>query len=298
MNNENLINENIICPKCGTSIMPSTKICPKCGNTLQTESSNTENINNLINPQLNTETIKQNVATQEKTNNQQFGTQPSYNYNNTNTKKMSYFNYIFNAILKPYDSFKKEESNLSKFKNPGILLALIVGILTILNLISTIYSSVRVTSIWSDEVEWVWENLQDIEYFKIIGQDLLIYAGFVFSISGIYFFASLVIKKETNYVKILSATTTAFIPLAISMSILSPLLSLIHSSLGTIITTIGFIYFLMILIELLNDQIVIENKNTRIYFHLTCLSVVLIGGSFIAYKLILGSLTSGLGSLF
>ena len=47
----------------------------------------------------------------------------------------------------------------------------------------------------------------------------------------------------------------------------------------------------------MNELIKIENKNTRIYFHLTCLSILIIGGGFIAYKLLLGSLSSGLGDL-
>ena len=159
-------------------------------------------------------------------------------------------------------------------------------------------TTVRVTSFWSDKVEWVWENLKNIEYFKVIGQNLLMYAGIIFAISGIYFLASLVIKKEAKFVKLLSATTTAFIPMAVAMSILSPLLSLINTYIGLVITIVGAVYFIVTLLELLNDQIVIENKNTRIYFHLTCLSILIIGGGFIAYKLVLGSLSSGLGGLF
>ena len=46
-----------------------------------------------------------------------------------------------------------------------------------------------------------------------------------------------------------------------------------------------------------NDLIAIENKNTRIYFHLTCLSILVIGGAVLAYNLVLGSVTSGLGDM-
>lgn len=304
MNNENLINSsNITCSSCGASNMSNTKFCIKCGNPLQTETLNTSVDSNPINSQFNTETIQPNVELQANPINQQLGTQnnvqPAYTPSSAtqvNAGSLNYFKYMLNAILKPFDSFKKEETNLSSFKNSGILVAIIVVALTVINLISTMITSVRVTSFWTDEVEWVWENLKNIEYFKVIGQNLLMYAGTIFAISGVYFLASLVLKKESKFVKLLSATTTAFIPMAVAMSILSPLLSLINTYIGLVITIVGFVYFLVILLELLNDQIVIENKNTRIYFHLVCLSILLIGGGFIAYKLVLGSLTSGLGS--
>lgn len=304
MNDSLINNSNITCSRCGTSNMSNTKFCIKCGNSLQNETLNTSVNSNPINLQFNTETIQPNVEPQVNPFNQQFGTQanvqPAYTPSGStqvSTGNMNYFKYMLNVILKPFDTFKKEETNLSNFNNPGILVAIIVVSLTILNLISTMISSVRVTSFWTGEVKWVWENLKDIEYFKIIGQNLLMYAGIIFAISGVYFLASLVLKKESKFVKLLSATTTAFIPMAISIAILSPLLSLINTYLGLIITIVGIVYFLVILVELLNDQIVIENKNTRIYFHLVCLSILLIGGGFIAYKLVLGSITSGLGSL-
>lgn len=326
MNNENLINNsNVACSNCGASNMVNSKFCIKCGNPLQTSvPSSTQftstpvesaqvnpqvstvreevpqvspqiNAATIETPQANTQTVQPSVRPQVEP---QVSVQPTYaKSSSTNGGHMNYFKYILNTILKPFDSFKKEEDNLSSFKNTGILAAIIVGILTILKLISTMITSVRVVSFWTGEVEWVWENLKEIEYIKTIGQSLLVYAGIIFAISGVYFLASLVIKKETKFVKLLSATTTAFIPVAVSSSILSPILSLINSYLGIGIVIVGFVYSLVILLELLNDQIVIENKNIRIYFHLICLSVLLIGGAFVAYKLLLGSLNSGLGSL-
>lgn len=301
--NENLINNsNIICSKCGSSNMSNSKFCIICGSPLQTETLNNVSNSNNINSQFNTETIQQNVETQVNSINQQLGTQnniqPTYTSNSStqgNVGRISYFKYMLNSILKPFDSFKKEETNLSNFKNSVMLVVIIVVALTIINLISTMITSVRITSFWTDEVEWAWENLKNIEYFKIIGQSLLMYASIIFAISGVYFLASLVIKKESNFVKLLSATATAFIPVAIAVSLLSPLLSLINTYIGLVTIIVSFIYFIVILLELLNDQIVIENKNTRIYFHLVCLSILIIGGGFIVNKLVLGSLGSLLG---
>ena len=301
--NDNM-NSNIVCPQCGMTNASNTKFCIKCGTGLQPDVMEV--------PQVATVEVEQNVTPvtpQETFNNNvnsQFNNvqQPIYNNVSTNvqqtptaTGKFNFFQYIIGAVLKPFDRFKKDEENLSNFKNVGILSLIVVGFMTIIGLITTMINTVRVTSFWTDEVEWVWENLKEIEYFKVIGQSLLIYAGVLLAISGIYFLASLVIKKEAKFPKLLGATVTAFIPFAIATSILSPLLSLIYSPLGIGITIVGFIYTLVILLELMNELIKIENKNTRIYFHLTCLSILIIGGGFIAYKLILGSLSSGLGGL-
>ena len=59
----------------------------------------------------------------------------------------------------------------------------------------------------------------------------------------------------------------------------------------------NFVYSLIILLELLNDLLDIEDKNTRIYFHFICLSIIFVAGGYAAYKIMLGSLTSGLGSI-
>jgi len=298
-------NNNIVCPECGTNNASNTKFCIKCGKSLQSNTVEVPQVASVeveqnVTPVTPQETFNNNVAPQVNNT----VSQPVYNSVATNVQptsnvngKFNFFQYIIGAVLKPFDRFKKEEENLSSFKNVGILSLIVVGFMTIIGLITTMINTVRVTSFWTDEVEWVWENLKEIEYFKVIGQSLLIYAGVLLAISGIYFLASLVIKKEAKFPKLLGATVTAFIPFAIATSILSPLLSLIYSPLGLVVTIVGFIYTLVILLELINELIKIENKNTRIYFHLTCLSILIIGGGFIAYKLILGSLSSGLGGL-
>lgn len=286
-------NENIKCIKCGADNMANTKFCVKCGNSMQIQPVNQMNVVQPMVSQQPTVAPVSPVPTQVNTTQNVV----PVNSNQNSVGKMNYFKYMINAFLKPYDSFKKEENNLSVFKNSAILSLILVGILTVLNLISTMINSVRVTSFWTDETKWVWENLKDVEYFKVIGQTLLIYLGVIAAISGVYYLASLVIKKNSSFVKLLSATATSFIPFAIATSILSPLLSLIHSYIGLAVTVAGFIYFLITLLELFNELIVIDNKNTRIYFHMVCLSILLIGGIFIIYKFVLGSITSGLGSL-
>ena len=303
--NENL-NNNLVCNSCGNVNELNTKFCIKCGSSLAFNVAEKNDVSSIEVGQnedfKSTQQVFSDNSMQQNLND--FTQQTIYNSTISNNQATNnsieikyYLQYIVRVVLKPFDTFKQNEEKLFDFKNIGILSLIIVGFMTIIGLINTMINTVRVTSLWTDEVEWVWENLKEIEYFKVIGQSLLIYAGVLLAISGVYFLASLVIKKEVKYPKLLCATVTAFIPFAIATSILSPLLSLIYSPLGICITIVGFIYTLVILLELMNELIKIENKNTRIYFDLTCLSILIIGGGFIAYKLILGSLSSGLGGL-
>ena len=294
MNNENFINNsNIVCPKCGTNNMANTKFCINCGNPFQMENLNRVVDNNLTIPQSNPENIPSNVVIQETSSSQQYNYQNNMDVaatlnspNQVSTTSMNYFKYILNAFLRPYDSFKKEENNLSKLNNSLILSGIIVAAITILSLISLMITSVRVTSLFTDEVQWVWENLKNINYFKMIIEGLLRNAGILFAVSGVYFLAGLVIKKEVSFVKILSAVVTAFIPLGVVLSILSPIILFIYPALQTYVSVVCFIYTVIILLEFMNDLIKIENKDNKIYFHATSLSILIIGFLFIMGKLI------------
>ena len=44
----------------------------------------------------------------------------------------------------------------------------------------------------------------------------------------------------------------------------------------------------------MSDQIPLEDKNKKIYFHAACISIVVILGALISYKLVAGALSGGL----
>lgn len=284
MNSENVNNNIITCPACGAGNLPNTKFCTKCGSPLEANNMNTiPNSTTTSIFQTESTPVSNFVPNQEATENK--------------TSKMNYFGYMIGAFLKPFDKYKEEENNLADFKNSAIIAAILVLGMTIMNLISTILNTVRVKSFWSDKVEWVWENLKEVEFIKVIGMDLLLYAGIIAGIAAVYYLASLVIKKESKYPKLLGIAATACIPAAVCMTLVSPIFSLINGTLSAAISIAGFIYTIVILIELTNEIIQIENKNTRIYFQFICLTIIVLVLGFVLYKIVLGSLTSGLGSI-
>lgn len=281
MDNQSLA---IKCPNCGNINSGSASVCTKCGNNLK------EDV-----------TVDENVNTNEFiTNNSSINNSSTSNTNKGNEISeilMTSGKYILGAFLKPFDKFKENEEKFSDIKNAGILSGIIVAVLTIISIISSMFSAVRVTNLWTGKTEWVFENLKHINYFKVFFRSALIYAGIIVAIAGIYYLATLIIKKQTSFPKLLAAATTSFVPVALATSILAPILSLIASSLSICVVVIGFIYTLAILVTLVNYLIPIDNQNIKIYFHSACLSVFFIVGGYIVYNIVLKSVTSTFSSL-
>lgn len=280
------LNNTKVCPNCGITNLANAKFCIKCGANLE--------VNNNMNSELQNNNFDNGTYNNmNNTNNVN-----SYNNNQVSIGKLDYVKYLLGSLLKPYDTYKNNESTLGDIKNASILTLIVVGIMTAINLLSTMISAVRHKSFFSGEVTWNWDNLGDVEYFKVIGLDLLVYAGIIAAIAGVYYLGSLVIKKNAKFSNLIGAATTSVVPFATCSLLLSPILSMIYSPLGIATTVVGFVYTLVTLIELVNDIVVIDNKNTRIYYHLVCLSTVIIVGGFIAYKVLVNSIFGGLDSLF
>ena len=282
------MNNRVFCTKCGTSNPIDTKFCSGCGQQIQVQNNASQEVvvpviqqeQNII-PQNNV--VQQNYMVQQNT--------VSQNKVQNSTTSMNYFKYMFNVILKPHTEFKNQETNLSSFKNSVILSIILVSVATIINLFVSMFNAVRYVNLWTNEVIWTWENLKNVEYFKIIGQNLLLYSLIIIGLSGIYFLAALVIKKDSKFSKLLGASVTAFLPIVFSTIILVPILSMIHTLVGLIVGIVGIVYGIIIFIELVNDMIVIENKNHRIYYHMSCLSIYIVTILLIVY-FALGSLLS------
>lgn len=211
-------------------------------------------------------------------------------------KELNYIDYLKDVIIKPFDKFKKEENKLKDIKNVGILGLIVVGILTFLKLISTMINVARVTSLFGGKTSWIFDNIKHINYFKTIFENFMIYALIIGAIAGIYYLASLVIKKEIDFSRVLAVAITSFIPIGITSSILATVMSIINLYLAIAVVIIGFIYSLLILIELMNDLVPIENNTTKIYFHLVSLSILFIVVMFI-YKIIISSALNNITSI-
>lgn len=298
------------CPKCGSNNIDGSSFCIKCGTNLKEMQQSTP-INNAPvqnNQQMNIQQ-EQPIYEQPSTYNQQtVQQQPAYNQqnvqqvsNNANvsTASLNYLMYVIAILLKPFKSFKDEEAKLNNAKTSIVLTLIISGIMTIIKLVKTIFSTVRVASYsWTDgyTYSWQWNNLKNIKWIEVIGKKFLIYACIIFAIALVFYLGSLIIKKQLSFIKSLSITSTSIIPVVIGAMIISPLAGKLWSPLSIVFMIIGSIYSLIILYELMNNELKLDS-DTKIYFNLACLSILAVVGCYTFMKLFMSSVTSGLGGL-
>lgn len=285
----------MICSKCGANNIEGSSFCIKCGANLkeiqQSQSFNREPIQS-----------QQQVSVQQENqiyNQQQVNTQQ--NIQKTNEGSLNYFSYIIAVLLKPFKSFNEEEVKLSNAKNSLILTLIITIAMTLVNLVTTIFTTVRVSDFnWSSgyTYSWQWENLKYINWGSAIGKNFFIYLCAIFAVAAVFYIGSLIVKRELNFIKSLSITVTSILPAIICSMIISPLIGKIWSPLSIVFTSVGIIYSLIILYELMNTELKLD-KDKKIYFNLVCYGILTIAGYYAFIKLFASSTgLDGLLNLF
>ena len=316
------------CLKCGAINIDGSSFCIKCGANLKEMEQNVT-INNT--PIQNEQQMCMQPENQINNQQQAFGTpvaqenqtlnqqtiygretiaQESQVFSQANVQQMSpttnvsesplnYLLYIINVLIKPFKSFKKEEQKLNDSKTSFILALIVSGGMTIINLIKTIFTTVRVKSFSFTEgyvSTWQWDNLKNIKWVEVIGKNFLIYLCILFAIAIVFYLGSLIIKKQLNFMKILSIASTAVLPAIICGMIISPLAGKVWSPLSIIFMVAGGVYSLLILYELVNDDLKLDG-DIKIYFNLICLSILVVAGYYVFMKLFMSSVTSELDGI-
>lgn len=291
------------CPNCGTSNNVGSKFCIRCGQNLESTQISTEQSVQT------TETSFQEVPLQS-INNTSIPSENNFQANvaqsqpvNTNTTPaakvsfMGYFFIILAAILKPFTAFKEELNKFNNFKNSAMMSLVVSGVGTLINLITTMLNSVMVKSYdWSSggyKTTWTWDNLKEIKYLEVVGKNFLIYLGVIIAIAAVYYIASLIVKKQTNFSRLLGIAAIAVAPMLVCSLVLSPLLALIWTKLAMPITLIGTIYTVVLVYEGMNNEVLVEG-NAKYYFNLVCLSILGIAAYYLYMKLFMSSISGGL----
>ena len=234
-------------------------------------------------------------------------TQPvNQNSVNTNTNlgndKMSFTAYLFiilAVVLKPFTAFKEELDKFNTFKNSLLVSLIVSGVATIITLLKTMYSAVRVSSYsWGSGTtkSWVWENLKEINYIKTIGTNFLVYLGIILAIAVVYYLASLIVKKQVNFSKFLGISALSIVPFVICYLVIAPLLSMIYAPLNMVITIIGIVYTIILVYETMNAEIALSG-NVKYYFNLICLSILSISAYYLFMKLFSSSVSNGINDI-
>ena len=184
---------------------------------------------------------------------------------------------LISILLKPYTALKEESKKFTNFKNSFILALFITIFGVLINLIQTIWSVIRVRSYDYGThkyiTKFVFENLKEIKFIKVIGQNFLIYLGIIFVIACVFYIAGLIIKKQLNFSKLLGIATTAIVPILLSILLLSPIFGMISNYLATGITIFGGIYTFLLIYEGMNEELKLQG-NQKYYFNLICLFIL------------------------
>jgi len=311
----------MICPKCGANNIDGSSFCIKCGTNLKEMSQMTQQpINNMstqnVQPQNNQVTQ---MAAQPVINNQQpvinnqqpvinnqpqtINQQPVINQNNANVNNspLNYLTYIINVLLKPFKTFKEEETKLCNPKTSLIFSAIVAVTMMLITLFKTMISSIFVKTIDYSTYEYKttvnFSQLKNLDWVGLLVKNLLIFAGVIVAIALIYYIVSLMFKKSTNFIKMLSVSATSLIPYIALGMIVSPILGKIWTPLSIIATVAGAVYSLLIFINLMNEDLIFDNVDLKIYFHLICLSILGSAGYYLYMKLMFSSVSKDLNDL-
>lgn len=314
------------CSKCGSPNILGSSFCIKCGANLkenivepqqQIYEQPNNNVQNSEYVNLNTEqstynnqsvaqSLNQTQQSFDQTNTQVYQT-PINQYqqqvntsavNNTNidNSSLNYLMYIVAVLLKPVKCFKEEENKFNNAKTSIVFSSIVAVGIMLINLIKTMISTVFTKSFdyktFKMKTSVDFSNLKNLDYLDLIGKQLLIYAGIILAIALVYYLASLVVKKQVSFTKMLAISATSVIPFTILSMIVSPLLGKIWAPLSVVALVIGIVYSLLIFITLINKDITFENGDSRIYFNLICLSILGSVGYYVYMKLLM----SGIGS--
>lgn len=299
----------MICPKCGNENINGSTFCIKCGINLKELVSNqninqqsNENINvrqdeqiinNLNYNQVNQPTLNQ-VNNSKENNNQQ-------KFEEAKKTAVHYFKYAKDVLLNPYKTFKEKEVELTKTKNALIFSGILAVVMMLITLLTAMITSIFVKELSAKTFELhtvvKFSNLGDLNYLVLIGRNLLIYAGIIAAIAGVYYIISLIFKKESKFTKLLSISATSIIPFIALGMILSPILSLIWTPLSIIAKVGGLVYSILVFMSLIKEELSFETKDLEIKFHLICLTILGTIGYYLYIKLFMAVVNNGLNDL-
>ena len=103
--------------------------------------------------------------------------------------------------------------------------------------------------------------------------------------------ASLVIKKDTNYVKLVAIVSISLLPAFLGSLVLGPLLGTLWDKFALAIPLLGNVYMFILLYELINEEIKLEG-DTKVYFNLICFAIMVIALYFINIKYSVSAISS------
>lgn len=187
-------------------------------------------------------------------------------------------------IMKHPVTILKEKSEQEDLKKGGIKLAILSGIMSLLNVITSIvsiiskyskdsywYSSYSSSELWDKR----WDAIKDAELFGAFFKNWVVFAIVIAVLAAILFIIAKLVKSPKEYPNVLSMVTNSFI-VYVAGSILNVILSFIYAPLGWLVLFAASVYAFFSLINAFRDSLKIENTDTLVLVTTGVLVVVLV----------------------
>jgi len=291
----------MICKKCGNQIQENMKFCTSCGEPVVLEQPINTTQQQVIQPNnIGTSQLSvQNTIVQPTPSVQQ--TQPIYNQNSMKSGK-GMLKTILMGIIKPVSNFKESEAELTSTSNSAIIAGIISVMVMVINLVITVCTTLFTKSTqtcfmgycYGEELTFT-EKLKTIQWWPLIWQYIVIPAGIILLIAGIYFIMSLIFKKNIKFGKLLGLVSLSSVPAFTSVILLSPILGLMWTPLSIIISITGVLYSITILTILVYKEFNFEYDDKFLLFNLISVFAFIIVVLLIVNTMVqqsFGSLTS------
>ena len=260
------------CKNCGHENELTSRYCIKCG----VEIAKTQ--------------IEENASRQEESVNESQKQEYIKPVNKPKqAKDINYLMLLKSILLTPITAIK---ANVDKFNNMkfSILFTVIIsGVITVIKFLTSIFSVlINKKYNWltgERSISWNWEAIKKIKWFEIINKNLFFYVGVLLAIAAVYYLSSLIVKKNASFQRLLGIASISIIPMIILTFVISPIMGIISSTLGFLISVVGIIYTILLLIDGINRELKFEDEDARLYTNLICLCILASGIFYTYFKL-------------
>lgn len=289
------------CPNCGKDINDGAKFCAGCGTSLVPDSQETTVQESSETPNMNqtAQEVKEKVSAKVEDAKKAVKKAADSDFMKV---VLSSLMFLFNMLLKPIKTLKEKIEFYASPKN-GFILAGVIALASmivrvVVSLINALIKKQCTTSLFGEKnCLSVGDKLGNIDWMGITLKHLLTILILMFAVAGIYYVASLIVKKTTNFMRLLTIAAVSLVPMCIATYLLSPILGSISLHIGFITTVVGMVYSLVIFFTAMKDEITFGSADQAVYFNLVCVSVIIIVAYIIGYNILVNTMTSSIGGL-
>lgn len=194
------------------------------------------------------------------------------------------------VFTKPSTKALDKTKDFSDAKKAGIFAGIALVTYVIINILSAIISTV-VTKSWTGKTNVDFNNLNNFDFFKTLGDNLLYIALAIALVAAVIYVMGLVFKKQPNFTKVLGIAAAGFAPYY-AASFVGMILAYFWAPLNTFVLVAGFSLMAAFIVNGVNKETGLEGDK-KIFFHVATVTAIAAIAYFIVTNIIKTSILSG-----